>query len=105
MDFVQNLDPSKLVLVETALSFLISPFASAPYNLPIFLFGTYAQENAEAAQSLRTFLGLVGGSALFDIIWMTRTSQSFLIKTVQIIVLVLKFPLFLTFASALRQRG
>ncbi|KAG6890398.1 hypothetical protein C0995_008752 [Termitomyces sp. Mi166 len=53
MDFVQGLDPSKLVLAETVLSFAVSPFIAPPYNLAIFLFGTYAQENTEAVQSLR----------------------------------------------------
>ncbi|TRM66325.1 hypothetical protein BD626DRAFT_566939 [Schizophyllum amplum] len=85
MDFVQGLDPSKLVLAETALSFLLSPFAAPPYNLVIFLFGTYAQENAEASQSLQTFTGMLGVSAIFDIIWMG--------------------PTFAAFGVAMRQRG
>lgn len=73
MDFVQGLDPSKLVLAETVwtwllnalefqthriisqvLSFLLSPFSSPPYNLAIFLFGIYAQENSESVQALQT---------------------------------------------------
>lgn len=71
MDFIQGLDPSRLVFAATvcrvlpryfsishqyvsqALSFALSPFASPPYNLAIFLFGTYAQENREAIQSLQ----------------------------------------------------
>jgi hypothetical protein len=72
MDFIQGLDPSRLVLAETVyiflpdiiawgscsiaqvLSFLISPFTSPPYNLAIFLFGVYAQENTEGVQALQT---------------------------------------------------
>ncbi|CAK5264408.1 unnamed protein product [Mycena citricolor] len=44
MDFVQGLDPSKLSLALTALSFFLSPFASPPYNLPVMLFGTLVQQ-------------------------------------------------------------
>ncbi|KAI4526833.1 hypothetical protein EV122DRAFT_276722 [Schizophyllum commune] len=105
MDFVQGLDPSKLVLAETALSFLLSPFAAPPYNLPIFLFGAYAQENAEAAQSLQTFTGMLGVSAIFDIIWMARHEQNGFIKFLTVILLLLKIPTFAAFALAMRQRG
>jgi hypothetical protein len=71
MDFVQALDPSKLVLGGVvsffiihpfrrfqrsswqALSFFLSLFSSPSYNLPIYLFGAYAQEQTEAIQSLQ----------------------------------------------------
>jgi hypothetical protein len=71
MDFVQGLDSSKLVLGGVVsfsiillfrrrqhpswqgLSFFLSVFSSPPYNLPIFLFGAYAQEQTEAIQSLQ----------------------------------------------------
>lgn len=68
-DFAQALDPSKLVLVEAVsslismtakgsailqgLSFITSAFTAPVYNLPLFLFGMYAQENTEAVQSLQ----------------------------------------------------
>jgi len=52
-EWLQQLDPSKLVLAETVLSFAISPFKSPSYNLPIFLFGIYAQEIPEGVQSLQ----------------------------------------------------
>lgn len=52
-DYFQSLDPRSLVVLETGLSFLISPFTAPSYNLPIFLFGVYAQESAESNQSLR----------------------------------------------------
>lgn len=72
-DFIQALDPAKLLLAETvsrpsvilvrrithyalrtaqALAFIISPFTVPAYNLPIFLFGSYVQESSDAAQSL-----------------------------------------------------
>ncbi|TFK41149.1 hypothetical protein BDQ12DRAFT_427035 [Crucibulum laeve] len=98
MDFVQGLDPSKLVFGGTALSFALSLFTSPPYNLAIFLFGTYAQEHTEAVQSLQTFTGLLGASAVFDVIWMIRNEQNGFIK-------VLTIPTFLAFAGSLRQRG
>jgi hypothetical protein len=69
-EFLQALDPSKLVLVGTVraihpsilhfltsyqgVAFLMSPFTAPPYNLPIFLFGTIAQEVPEASRSLTT---------------------------------------------------
>lgn len=71
-DFIQTLDPSKLVFFGTvrtathrvmstrsetphqALSAVIAPFSSPAYNLPIFLFGTLVQELPDAPQSLRS---------------------------------------------------
>jgi len=105
MDFVQALDPSKLVLFETVLSFILSPFAAPPYNLAIFLFGTYAQENTEAIQSLQTFTGLVGASIVFDTVWMLKNEQGGLAKFLTLVVLLVKIPTFLAFGIALRQRG
>jgi len=104
-DFIQALDPAKLVLVETALSFISSPFSGPSYNLPIFLFGTYAQENTEATQSLQTFTGLLGASVLFDLYWMFAVEQGIIIKLITIIVFLLKIPTFLAFGTALRARG
>ena len=69
MDFIQGLDPSKLVFCGVvsdlafciplswffqALSFLLSLSSAPQYNLVIYLFGTYAQEQNEAIQSLKT---------------------------------------------------
>ncbi|KAF9015169.1 hypothetical protein BDQ17DRAFT_1340602 [Cyathus striatus] len=105
MDFVQSLDPTKLVLAGTILSFLLSPFLSPSYNLPIFLFGTYARESTESIQSLQTFTGLLGLSAMFDIIWMTRNDQNGFLLLLTILLLLLKVPTFFAFAAALRQRG
>ncbi|KII94342.1 hypothetical protein PLICRDRAFT_695347 [Plicaturopsis crispa FD-325 SS-3] len=104
-EFIQALDPAKLVLAETILSFATAPFTAPPYNLAIFLFGIYAQENAEGYQSLQTFTGLLGASTIFDIIWMSRNSQNGFIKFVTILILILKLPTFFAFASAMRSRG
>jgi hypothetical protein len=71
MDFVQILDPFKLLLggtvcrvyynagvysplVDQGLSFFLTLGASPPYNLPIFLFGNYALESNDAVRSLQT---------------------------------------------------
>ncbi|RDB29491.1 hypothetical protein Hypma_015514 [Hypsizygus marmoreus] len=105
MDFIQGLDPSKLVLAETVLSFALSPFSAPPYNLAIFLFGTYAQENTDGVQSLRTFTGLLGASAVYDIVWMINNEQNSFVKFLTFILLLLKIPTFLAFGMALRQRG
>jgi len=105
MDFIQNLDPNKLLVAETALSFFLSIFDSPSYNFPLFLFGIYANENAESSQPLQTFTGLLGASALFDIIWMFRNSQTILLRLLTVTLLLLKIPTFLALGSALRQRG
>ncbi|KAJ7597045.1 hypothetical protein C8J56DRAFT_1159029 [Mycena floridula] len=103
MDFIQNLDPSKLVLVQTILSFLLAPFAAPPYNFPLFLFGTYSQDNADSESSLQTFTGLLGGSMIFDVVWMIQNEQGGLTKFLTVVLLLLKIPTFLTFA--VKQRG
>jgi len=106
MDYVQALDPSKLTLALTALSFIISPFASPPYNLPILLFGTLAQQQENTdGQALQTFTGLLGVSGVFDIIWMAQHEQNWFIRTLTILLLILKVPTFIAFTLALRQRG
>jgi len=104
-EWLQQLDPSKLVLAETVLSFAISPFKSPSYNLPIFLFGIYAQEIPEGVQSLQIFTGLMGVSAIFDIIYMARHGQSWFTRMITIFILILKLPTFFALALALRQRG
>ncbi|TFY79149.1 hypothetical protein EWM64_g4862 [Hericium alpestre] len=104
-EFIHALDPSKLVLAETVLSFAISPFSSPSYNLPIFLFGIYAQENQEAVLSLQVFSSLVGVSMIFDIIWLSQNEQNWFLKLFSALILVLKVPTFLAFGSALRARG
>ncbi|KAH8997308.1 hypothetical protein EDB92DRAFT_2112052 [Lactarius akahatsu] len=91
-DFVQGLDASKLILAEAALSFVVSPFSSPAYNLPVFLFGLY-------------FSGFLGASALFDIIWFTQNSQNTLVKLISILILLLKGPTFFAFAGTLNSRG
>ncbi|KAJ6509543.1 hypothetical protein C8R47DRAFT_1208697 [Mycena vitilis] len=106
MDFVQNLDPSKLTVGLTALSFIISPFAAPPYNLPILLFGILAQQQESPdGQALQIFTGLLGGSAVFDVIWMMRNDQDGFIKLLTVLLLLLKLPTFVAFSLALRQRG
>ncbi|PIL31961.1 hypothetical protein GSI_06665 [Ganoderma sinense ZZ0214-1] len=113
-DFVQALDPSKLVIVGTAMSFVASAFSAPVYNLPVFLFGVLAQESSEAIQSLQTFTYLLAGSMLFDVIWMSRNSQNWFARLVTVLLLILKansstrktqFPTIFAFVTALRQRG
>lgn len=121
-DYLQSLDPRSLLVLETVLSFTISPLTSPSYNLPLFLFGVYSQESSESSQSLKLFTGLLGASALFDIIWLFRNSPDWFSKLVLVIILLLKVriisrfpsvvmltilkgPTFFTFLTALRQRG
>ncbi|KAN0133249.1 hypothetical protein V8E53_008973 [Lactarius tabidus] len=105
-DFVQALDASKLILIEAALSFSISPFSVPAYNLPIFLFGLYAQGSPEtSAISLQAFSGFLGVSVLFDIIWFTQNSQGIFVKLITILILLLKVPTFFAFAATLNSRG
>ncbi|KAL0565595.1 hypothetical protein V5O48_016428 [Marasmius crinis-equi] len=86
-------------------SFFASLFTAPPYNLPVFLFGFFAQENSEAFQSLQTFTALLGASAIFDVIWMMRHEQGGFSKVLTVIILLLKIPTFLAFGMSLRQRG
>ncbi|KAF8216235.1 hypothetical protein K438DRAFT_1456386, partial [Mycena galopus ATCC 62051] len=105
-EFVQNLDPSKLTLGLATLSFVISPFASPQYNLPIMLFGILAAQSQESdGQALQLFTGLLGGSAIFDIIWMTQNEQNGFIRLLTFVLLIGKIPTFVAFALAIRQRG
>ncbi|CAK5280229.1 unnamed protein product [Mycena citricolor] len=106
MDFVQGLDPSKLSLALTALSFFLSPFASPPYNLPVMLFGTLVQQQeAGVGQALHIFTALLGASIPFDIIWMIGNSQNGFIRFLSLLLVLLKLPAFISFGLALRQRG
>ncbi|KAF9526454.1 hypothetical protein CPB83DRAFT_857842 [Crepidotus variabilis] len=105
MDFVQTLDPSKLVLVGAGLAFVLASGVSPSYNLPILLFGCYVHENNEAVQSFQLFTALLGVSAFFDIIWMMNNEQHGLFKVLTFLLLLLKVPMFFSFAMALRQRG
>ncbi|KDQ63751.1 hypothetical protein JAAARDRAFT_29782 [Jaapia argillacea MUCL 33604] len=104
-DFVQGLDPAKLVLVETIMSFSISAFTAPSYNLPLFLFGIYVQENSDAIISLKTFTGLLGVSGLFDLLYMANYELHWFVKLVLILIFFLKVPTFLAFGLALRSRG
>ncbi|PPQ64400.1 hypothetical protein CVT26_002107 [Gymnopilus dilepis] len=105
MDFVQTLDPSKLVLAGTGLAFILSLGASPSYNFPLFLFGCYVQETSEATQSLQIFTTLLGLSTVFDIAWMMKNEQHSFFKVFTVVLLLLKIPTSLSFANALRQRG
>jgi len=107
MDYIQGLDPSKLTLGLTVLSFITSPFASPPYNFPVMLFGTLVQQQQESSdgQALQTFTGLLATSAIFDIIWMVNHDQNALLRLLTILLLLLKIPTFLAFLLAVRQRG
>ncbi|KAL4243427.1 hypothetical protein ABKN59_001226 [Abortiporus biennis] len=104
-DFVQSLDTSKLVLVETALSFITAPWNAPTYNFPIFLFGIYVTESQEAIQSMKAFTFMTGASLLFDIIWLSQNEQNWFARLITILILILKLPTTLTFFVALRQRG
>lgn len=104
-DFIQGLDPGKLVLAGTVLSFITSPFSAPPYNLPIFLLGTFAQESNDAVQSLRVFTGCLAGSVVYDLIWMITNHQHVLSKLLTVLLFLLKFPTIAVFLFTLRQRG
>ncbi|KAH8102664.1 hypothetical protein BXZ70DRAFT_1006572 [Cristinia sonorae] len=104
-EFIQALDPSKLLLAESVLSFATTPFTAPLYNFPLFLFGVYAQENQEANDSLKLFSGFTAVSVLFDIIWMSNNTQHWFIRTFTVIIMLLKFPTALACLALLRQRG
>ncbi|TCD71524.1 hypothetical protein EIP91_008905 [Steccherinum ochraceum] len=104
-DFIQALDPYKLILAETVLSFTTSAFNAPIYNFPLFLFGIYAQETQEATESLKIFSGMTAISVVLDIIWMSVNPQNWFIRVLTVVVLILKFPTALAALASLRQRG
>ncbi|KIK47806.1 hypothetical protein CY34DRAFT_798889 [Suillus luteus UH-Slu-Lm8-n1] len=104
-DFIQALDPAKLLLAETALAFIISPFTVPAYNLPIFLFGSYVQESSDAVQSLTLFAGLLSLSIFYDVLWMIQNEQGGFLRFLTVILLLLKIPTTGAFLIAMRQRG
>ncbi|KIM66188.1 hypothetical protein SCLCIDRAFT_1211418 [Scleroderma citrinum Foug A] len=104
-DFAQGLDPGKLVFSGTLLAFAISPFAVPAYNLPILLFGTFAQEASDAVQSLKLFTACLIVSIPYDLIWMFKNEQSAFIRLLTITLFLLKFPMSAVFLATLRQRG
>ncbi|EPT04326.1 hypothetical protein FOMPIDRAFT_1028088 [Fomitopsis schrenkii] len=104
-EFLTRIDTGKLVTVETVLSALTAAFVAPSYNLPIFLFGLYAQEATEAVESLKMFTYLVIGTIPLDIVWMWRNEQGWFIKLLTILVLVLKIPTAMVLATALQTRG
>jgi len=104
-EFVQRLDTSKLVLVGAGLSFAVSAFSAPVYNLPLFLFGIYVQEQSEATQSLQAFTYLLSASVLYDLIWMYNYEQHWFVVLITVLTLALKIPTVLAFVSALQQRG
>ncbi|KAF8629707.1 hypothetical protein AX15_003323 [Amanita polypyramis BW_CC] len=105
MDFIRRLDPSKLLLAETTLSFGLSLFSSSPpYNFPLFLFGTHLQDNPDAVQSLQMFTGFLGVSVLFDVIWSIKQEQSGILRFITILLMLLKLPTFLVFVCNVRER-
>jgi len=104
-EFLTRIDTGKLVAAEAALSALTSAFAAPNYNLPIFLFGLYAQEAAEAVESMKMFTYLVVGTLPLDVIWMWNHEQGWFMKLLTILILVLKVPTAMVFATALQTRG
>ncbi|KAF7310920.1 hypothetical protein HMN09_00635300 [Mycena chlorophos] len=108
MDYVQNLDPSKLVLGLTALSFITS-ISGPSYNLPISLYGSIVAQSQESGnsdgQALQTFTALLGVSAVYDIVWMASNDQAWFMRILTIILLLAKIPTFLAFGLALRGSG
>ncbi|KAK0483294.1 hypothetical protein IW261DRAFT_938260 [Armillaria novae-zelandiae] len=105
MDFVQGLDPSKLLLGGAVLSFTVSAFSAPIYNFPLFLYGLYGQENTESVSALQNFTGFLAGSLVWDIIWMANNSQHGFIKFLTILLLILKIPTLAACGLAVRQRG
>ncbi|TFK30450.1 hypothetical protein FA15DRAFT_662407 [Coprinopsis marcescibilis] len=105
MDFVRSLDSSKLLLYGTILSFTMTVTSSVSYNFPLFLFGTYIQEQTEAVQSLQTFTGLLLFSVISDLVVLFRQPQNFGSALLIVLLVLLKVPTILAFSTALRQRG
>ncbi len=92
MDFVQGLDPSKLLLggaVNSSiawvsftndfqvLSFVVSAFSAPIYNFPLFLYGLYGQENTESVSALQNVRYSTFGMSFFAHTTPMTSSQAF----------------------------
>ncbi|KAG8998508.1 hypothetical protein FRB94_006853 [Tulasnella sp. JGI-2019a] len=100
-----SLDASSLILIQTSLAFIVTPFTAPVYNFPLFLYGLYAVEKTDSNEPLRLFSGMVGLSVLFDFIWLFRQDWNSLIGLLIIINMMVKGPTFFAVLTALRFRG
>jgi len=105
MDFIQGLDPTKLVQIGTGFAFALTLFNAPSYNFALYLFGCYVQENPEASSTLQTFTGLLGASVVFDLIWLFSNEQHWIGRILLVGLFLVKLPTSLVFFSLLRQRG
>ncbi|CCA69413.1 hypothetical protein PIIN_03313 [Serendipita indica DSM 11827] len=105
MEFIQALDSNFLVLIHAGVAFITSAWVSPTYNLPIFLFGIYAQNYIESHEPLRMFVGFVGVSWLLDLIWLFNNDPATLIKILIILAWMLKMLTFASLLLGLRRRS
>ncbi|KAG8881262.1 hypothetical protein FRB98_004448 [Tulasnella sp. 332] len=100
-----SLDAPSLILIQTSIAFIVTPFTAPVYNFPLFLFGQYASEKTDTNEPLRLFSGMLGLSILFDFIWLLREDWNKLIGLLIIINMMVKGPTFFAVLTALRFRG
>ncbi|KIM34019.1 hypothetical protein M408DRAFT_89504 [Serendipita vermifera MAFF 305830] len=105
MDFIDALDPSSLTLLHAGIAFVLSPFVSPTYNLPVFLYGLWAVQVTETYEPLRVFAGFVGTSLLLDVIWLFNNDPATLVKIILILTWLFKILTFLSIMVSLRHRG
>jgi len=106
MSSFQGIDAQTLIIAQAVIAFVTAPYVSPTYNFPLFLFGIYASERTESAESLRLFSGFLTLSVIFDIIWLAKTrGQNGLIQALTIINLIVKVPTIFASLNTLRLRG
>jgi len=100
-----SLDAPSLILIQTSFAFIVTPFTAPVYNFPLFLFGQYASDKTDSNEPYRLFLGMLGLSVLFDLIWLINQDWSRMIGILVILNMLLKGPTFFATLTALRFRG
>jgi len=107
MEYIQTLDPIRLVLAGTALSFITAGFGDMTVNFPLYLGGygfLLVGQQVEGADALQTLLILLASSTIFDIVHLTIHLNWFL-RLLNVLQLILKVPTCLSLAVALRSKG
>ncbi|GAA5835193.1 hypothetical protein JCM11251_006640 [Rhodosporidiobolus azoricus] len=102
-----DLDPSLLLRAHTLLSGLAALSSAPIWNIPVSLYGLAVihQEGAQAGEAVRTFIAVLGGSFLLDVIWFVSNSTHGLARLVVLLNLLLKPVTIFSTLAHLRSRG
>ncbi|ORX37265.1 hypothetical protein BD324DRAFT_650870 [Kockovaella imperatae] len=104
-DRLANQDAVQLLLAGTSISLVTASVKGGTvWNFPLLLFGLVAHEMPSSTLLTRQFLNLILVSAVFDIFHILSVNFGFS-GILNIIVMILKAPIFFTCLNQLRERG